>query len=85
MRSLRGIDQKQVNRALQELQALAPNEVFRHHNIYRFTASLSEPLYVYGGGMRLRLVLKIDGANCWIVDIVDHDRLNRLLQSRGQR
>ncbi len=85
MRSLRGTDQKQVQRALHELQALEPKEVFRHHKIHRFAASLSEPLYVYSGGIRLRLVLKIDGANCRIVDIVDHDRLDRLLQDRGQR
>lgn len=85
MRSLRGTDQKQVQRALQELQALGPKEVFRHHKTHRFVASQSEPLYVYGGGIRLRLVLKIDGENCRIVDIVDHDRLDRLLQDRGQR
>lgn len=86
LRSLRGTDQKQVQRALLELQALSPNEVFRHHKIHKFAAPLSEPLYVYGGGgIRLRLILKISEAICQVVDIVDHDRLDRLLQDRGQR
>lgn len=84
MRSLRGTDQKQVQRALHELQALEPKDIFHHHKIRKLAASLSEPLYVYGGGIRLRLVLKIEGENCRIIDVVDHDRLDRLLQNGGQ-
>lgn len=85
LRSLRGVDQKQVHRALAHLEALAPDKIFHDYKIHRFAASLREPLYVYGGAMRLRLILKIEGVDCRIIDIVDHDRLDRLLKDREQR
>lgn len=85
LRSLRGRDKKQIQRALEDIQELTPDTIFHHHKIHRFAASLRDPLYVYGGVMRLRLILKITGDVCEVIDIVDHDRLNRLLDGRGQR
>lgn len=84
LRSLRGVDEKQVLRALHELTALDPRTFFQHPKIHKVLVSTSSPLYVYGRGMRLRLILSVDGENCKVLDIVDHDRLGRLLPSGGQ-
>ena len=85
MRSLRGIDLKQVQRLLYELGALRSSEIFRHHKIHKLATPSGEPLYVYGsGGTNLRIVMKIVGENCLIIDIVDRDRLARILSDRGK-
>jgi hypothetical protein len=85
MRSLRGVDQKQVTRSLYELQALTPADIFPHHKIHKVSSPSGEKLYIYFAGLRLRLVFNIDEDNCRIIDIADHDRLGRLLSDRGQR
>lgn len=85
LRSLHGVDQKQVTHALHELNSLEMQAFYRHHKIHKVVSPTGETLYIYGGGMKLRLVLTIDGENCRVIDIVDHDRLGRLLLDRGQR
>ena len=84
LRSLRGIDQKRVQRALQELRVLEPREVTSHQRVHRLAGSQSEPLYVYNTAKRLRLVFTIDAEDCRLIDIVDRDRLDRLRQDRRQ-
>lgn len=85
LRSLHGVDQKQVTRALHELNSIEMQAFYRHQKIKKAFSPTGENLYIYGGSMRLRLVLTIDGENCRVIDIVDHDRLGRLLLDRGQR
>lgn len=86
LRSLRGVDQKQISRALQELAAIPPKELFRHPKIHKVISSPdSTALYIYGGVIRLRLILAIEGETCTVVDVVDHDRLGRLRPEGGQR
>lgn len=85
LRSLHGVDQKQVTRALHELKTIEMQDFYRHQKIHKVFSPTGGNLYIYGGGMRLRLVLTIEGENCRIIDIVDHDRLGRLLLDRGQQ
>lgn len=86
LRSLRGVDQKQIARALHVLEAIPLKELFRHPNIHKaLSGPDSKPLYVYGSGTRLRLILAIEGETCTVLDVVDHDRLGRLLPKGGQR
>lgn len=86
LRSLRGKDQKQVSRALHILEATPPNKLFPNSKVHKFPSNPdSAPLYVYGGGMRLRLILAIDGETCTVLDVVDRDRLSRLLPQGGWR
>ena len=84
-RSLRGADQRQVGRALDDLTALEAKAIFRNHKVHKVLAPTGDSLYICRGGMRLRLVLDIKGEDCKVIDIVDHDRLGRLLLDRGQR
>lgn len=88
LRSLQGVDLKKVERALQALQAAAPSELFRDPHIRKVSVGPdSTTLYVYGSGsgMRLRLIFAIEGEKCILLDIADHDRLERLLFQGAQR
>ncbi len=86
LRSLRGVDQKQISRALRELEAIPPKELFRHPKIHKVSSIPDSPaLYIYGGRIRLHLILAIEGETCTVLDVVDHDRLHRLLPKQGQR
>lgn len=83
LRSLQKKEQKQIERALEKFgtydQATLRAKV---HMI--FTRTSGRRLFVYRGGIRLRLVLSFNDDSCVIEDIVDHDRLNRLV-SWGER
>lgn len=85
VRSLHGLDQKRIHQALYELESLNPKEFFRHPKIHKAMSLSAIPLYIYGGAMRLRLVLSIEGDVCKVIDVVDHDRLERLLAGGVQR
>ncbi len=79
LRSLHGADQKQVTKAILTLNAMEPSAISGNRKLYKILAPTDTPLYVFRGSPRLRLVLAIDGEDCKVVDIVDHDLLERLL------
>lgn len=86
IRSVRGGERKKLDRAIQTLAATPPNELFRHPNIRKVLVGPdSTALYIYGGGMKLRIILAIEGEKCTVLDIADHDRLERLLLRGSQR
>lgn len=85
LRSLQKTEQKHINRALKEL--LAFDQVTLRHSpkIHVLTSDLSgRKLFVYRGSPKLRLVLSFEGETCVLEDIVDHDRLGRLVKREGQ-
>jgi hypothetical protein len=85
LRSLQKIEQKHVDRALNEL--LAVDQATLHHSpkIHMLVVGLSgRKLFVYRGSPKLRLVLSFDGQTCVLEDIVDHDRLGLLVKREAQ-
>jgi hypothetical protein len=83
LRSLDKPDRDRANRALGTLQNSELREILRTGKITRLNTISSENLYSYRAGLRLRLVLsRTDGE--WILeDVVDHDRLLRILPKGG--
>lgn len=86
LRSLQAIERKRVESSLQELRAANLSEL---HGNPKFRALKSErsgkQLFVYKGTPELRLVISFqDGDTCLVQDIVDHDRLDRLMRQEGQ-
>jgi mRNA-degrading endonuclease RelE of RelBE toxin-antitoxin system len=85
LRSLQKTEQRYIERALNELQA-SDRATLRHNSKIRIIASSlpGRKLFVYKGSAKLRLVLSFDDDTCVIEDVVDHDRLDRLLKREGQ-
>lgn len=84
-RSLSPIEQRHIARAMDEISSASPEELRLSRKLHKVLAASGEGLYVFRGSQRLRLVLSIEGDSCTIEDVVDHDKLNRLLVKRGQR
>lgn len=85
LRSLQKGDQRRIERALTELRAsdrlsLSSNPKFR----LVATGFSGNKIAVYRATKRLRLVLSFEADACIIEDIVDHDRLDRLVKREGQ-
>lgn len=86
LRSLRGADRKEVARAIHMLESIPKYELFNHHSIHKgLFGSDSTALYILDAGMRLRLVLSIEGEACIVLDIADYNRLGRLLLKERSR
>lgn len=85
LRSLRGADRTQVMRALDELQVLDGQELRQRHSVQKVSLAGDNSLFIAIGGKRLRLVLSLEGELCRVLDILNHDRLTRLLRERGAR
>lgn len=85
MRSLQKIEQKQIDRALKELITLDKPTLSQNPKLILHPSGiLSRKIYVYRGSPKLRLVITFDGDTCVIEDVVDHDRLDRLLKRVSQ-
>lgn len=85
LRSLQKRDQKRIDRALMEISAsdrmsLSNNPKFR----LLATGFSGKKIAVFRATERLRLVLSFETDACIIEDIVDHDRLDRLVKREGQ-
>ena len=83
LRSLRGVDRSQVVRMLDLLQAVSPSELPQQQLVQKVRLADSQHLFIARAGRRLRLLLSLEGENCRVLDIVDHDRLERILLERG--
>jgi len=84
-RSLSQIDRRRIEAALHEISSATPGELTLSRKLRKLLSASGEKLYVYRGSKRLRIVFSILGDECIIEDIVDHDRLDRLLSKRGQQ
>src|SRR4051812_19709601 len=85
LRSLGTVERKHIDKALRELEDINPKDFSRSRKIHRVTSAAGETLYVYRGSPQLRLVLSVHGDTCAIEDVVDHNRLDRLLFKGGLR
>jgi hypothetical protein len=78
IRSLRQVEQAQVRRALDEIGAIAPNELRQSLKFQNFRGGSDEIFYVYSGTPSLMLILSINGDKYTIEDVIDRDKLSRL-------
>lgn len=76
LRSLGRAEQRQITRALHELDAVLPESLSQNPNIHPV---LGRDFYAYQGTPKLRLILSVNGDICTVEDIIDRDRLDRLL------
>ena len=83
LRSLRVVDRNQVLRTLDLLKAVSPSELNQQRLVQKVRLVDSQHLVIAQGGRRLRLLMSLEGENCRVLDIVDHDRLERILHERG--
>lgn len=86
LRSLQTTERKRVERALQELLAADRSELRGNPKFHALKSERSgKNLFVYRGTPKLRLVISFpDSDTCLVQDIVDHDRLDRLMRQEGQ-
>lgn len=85
LRSLQKIEQKHIDRALNELLTFDQATLRDSQKIHMLMSGFSgRKLFVYRGSPKLRLVLSFEGETCVLEDIVDHDRLGRLVKREGQ-
>lgn len=75
---MRGRDKQQVERALRELESLEKQTFQGNQSIRKISLPSEKTIYIYGSGMKFRLLLALDGDECRITDIVDRERLKRL-------
>jgi hypothetical protein len=86
LRSLGKEEQKQIARALNKLTTEDPALLFKSPKLYKLNAGLSDKeLYVFRGSPKLRLILSFEGDICTVEDVIDHDRLDRLISKLGQK
>ncbi len=85
LRSLKRNEQRQILKALAQIESVEPKDLFKVPNLRKLRKQLGENLYSYRGNDRLRLVLSIQENVCTVEDIVSHDKLNRLVSNLGQQ
>lgn len=80
LRSLQKIEQKQIDRSLRELSEQDRSTLQRSQKLHMLVSGFSgKKLFVYRGSTKLRLILSFDGETCVVEDLVDHDRIDRLV------
>lgn len=81
LRSLNTADRQRIDRALNELASADPRRGPRLPKFHSLATGFSgKPLFAYRAGRRLRLILSFNDDLCVVEDIVDHDKLDRLLR-----
>lgn len=84
LRSLPNTEQRQMLRVLDSLSSSSQAEFSRDPKAHKLVTRSGERLYSYRGSQKLRIVLSIHGDSLVVEDIVDHDRLERMLSHRGR-
>lgn len=85
LRSLQKKEQKHIDRALNELLESDMATLRQNPKIHMLASGpFGRKLFVYRGSPKLRLVLSFDQETFVLEDIVDHDRLDRLIKREGQ-
>ena len=84
LRSLAPIDQKKIINAFEKIEYSSFEDLAKSRKFKKIRVATGEKLYLFQGTKRLRIVLSKE-SDSWIVeDIVDHDRLSRLLPKGGR-
>jgi|GEM_PF-2526132 len=85
LRSLDKIEQNRIIRSLSNIEAIDRVNLIQDPNIRKLATGFSgKKLYSYKGSPKLRLILSFEEDVCTVEDIIDHDRLGRLIAQRGQ-
>ena len=84
LRSLQQSEKKQITNALAQIEIIQPKNLFKMTKLNKIN-SFGKDLYIYRGNQRLRLVLSIQDDVCIVEDILDHDKLNRLVANSRQQ
>ncbi|WP_304511905.1 hypothetical protein [Desulfobacula sp.] len=85
LRSLDKIEQKRILRSLSAISAIDRVNFSQDPKFRKLATGFSgKKLYIYKGSQKLRLILSFEGDVCTVEDIVDHDRLSRLIAQSGQ-
>jgi hypothetical protein len=86
LRSLQKSDQDGIKRALVKLSEIDRIELSRNHNFKLLATHFSSrKIAVYRATHRLRLILSFEGDSCIIEDIVDRERVERVVNREGQK
>jgi len=84
-RSLQKLEQKKISSAFNELFATDRAVLFKNPKFYIIASGFSgKKIFGFKGSSKLRLVLSFDNDTCTVEDIVNHDRLERLIAKGGQ-
>ena len=85
LRSLDKTEQKRILRSLSIIEAIDRVTLAQDPKFRKLATGFSgKKLYIYKGSPKIRLILSIEEDVCTVEDIVDHDRLSRLIAQRGQ-
>ena len=83
MGSLDRVERDRVNRGLEALRSSGSQQLARSGKIIKLNTISGDNLYSYRAGARLRVVLSQTRTGWIVEDIVDHDRLLRILPKGG--
>lgn len=81
LKSLSLMEKGQLESALKELKVLSATEFYNHPEIQKLISASGEKLYAFIGSKRLRIILSANADSCTVEDILDRERLSRLLPS----
>ncbi len=85
LRSLGPREQKKIKRVLSALSAADWTQLRKSPDLHKLATGYSDKkLFIYRATPKLRLILSLEGDTCTVEDIVDRDRLHRLIAQRGQ-
>ena len=85
LRSLDKAEQNKITRSLSELSFTDQERLRSNQKIKKLASGVSgKILFIYKGSKKLKLILLFEGDTCIVEDIIEHDRLNRLMGKRGQ-
>lgn len=86
LRSLQKSEQAGIRRALLKLSQIDRTELSRSHHFKLYATHFSgKKIAVYRATPRLRLILSLEGDACIIEDIVDRERVERVVNREGQQ
>jgi hypothetical protein len=82
LRSLGNADRISIHKALEKLRNINIQTLMRSRQLKKSQTPSGEPLYIYRGNLRLRIILSKQNSSWIVEDIIDHDRLDRILRER---
>ena len=85
LRSLQQNERKQILKSLQQLEEVQPKDLWHIPKLQKLPNDLGKELHIYQGNRRLRLILSIKNNICIVEDILDHDKLGRLVANLNQQ
>ncbi|MGL6345216.1 MAG: hypothetical protein ACRC80_39450 [Waterburya sp.] len=85
LRSLAQNEQKQILKALAQIESVKPQNLVTISNLKKMRTELSKNTYLYRGNQRLSLVLSFKDNVVIVEDIVAHDKIDRLMPNLSKQ